>query len=209
MIAFSGQTAFDFDGAGASLRQPTFDIAQKLYQEGYDIFYYDVNKHNQAVFGDLEGAATEQAKTSVEDREVQELTIWGWSHGGGATYQLSKTLQRLKQNGRLAGLQQIAGTAYIDAVRYRPGFGLFSETANWTAESRKPVWTVVHGNWYQRNKSQSSGRLVGTSVPGSTPNLDLSNELTNPAINDHKEVVVYVDKNGLLVDFFKSNAPPK
>ena len=83
--------------------------------------------------------------------------IFGYSWGGGATYELSVGL---KNNTAIAGQYQLQYTAYVDGIRHN----LLS------AERRLPVNTKYHDNFYQRK----DWLLRGDSVTGAN-NVNVTN----------------------------------
>jgi hypothetical protein len=85
---FSGET-FN-GGAAAAQAESTFNVAQKLYLEGYNIAYYDVHTINtstgQPAYGEL--------KNQIQKSSVKSVGVFGYSHGGGQTYSICSYLNR-------------------------------------------------------------------------------------------------------------------
>jgi hypothetical protein len=98
----------------------------------------------------------------------------------------------------------VDATAYIDAVSLSPAP---FQQVNMFAETRYPVLTLAHGNWFQLNYW-----LNGVAVPGSLPGpggADLSAFMFDPGVNDHREVAYYVWQNLLLFNFIIGAMPTR
>jgi hypothetical protein len=197
VIGFSGETAGSFLGNMPYLEQPTYDIAVDFYNRGYDAYYYDVFWHSPtgAQPPGLAGRAVDDVLAAIRYRGVTHVGSFGWSHGGGATYLLMQTLNKLKDLNLLKEAFTVDATAYIDAVRY----DAFSGTFNPFPEPRKPVLTSAHANWYQTNITP----FQGTSVTGSDIDVDFTPQLDPENILDHVEVAIEVSDQELLLDFFE------
>jgi hypothetical protein len=142
IVAFSGET-FGF-------RDPfdngIFDVAKRLYIGGANVAYYDVNSQ------------TAVAKANAErfiDQGMKRVGILGHSHGGGATYRLSRDLSTGARS------YTLAATAYVDAIQH-------DSTFEGQAEDRLPIATAYHVNYYQ-----DSGILQGVATPGGNVNLNV------------------------------------
>jgi hypothetical protein len=120
---------------------------------------------------------------------------WGWSHGGGETYNLMQELKRLQDLNLLTTPFTVDATAYMDGVRHQ---GL-SPPLNFFSEDRKPILTNSHANWYQPHWAP----FGGVSVSGSDIDTNLSTLLDPANVQDHVEIVVEVDDQQLLINFFE------
>jgi hypothetical protein len=148
-----------------------FTIAANLYQRGYDVHMY---KHSD-VSSSGAGAAYDEVVSAVNDRNVDYASIFGFSWGGGATYELARGLQA---NASIQGDFTMPYTAYIDAITH---YGLSSER-------RLPPGTQYHDNIYQRR----DWLLRGNSVSGAN-NLNVTNtswgsRLVHTTIDDSANV---------------------
>lgn len=158
----------------ASVGDPTlgvFTIATKLYQQGYDVHMY---AHDQ-VSSSGAGAAYNEVVAAVTWRNVDYVAIYGFSWGGGATYELAKGLQA---NASIQGQYTLPYTAYIDAITHN-SIG---------SERRLPAASQYHDNIYQRR----DWLLRGNSVSGAN-NLNVTNtswgkKLLHTTIDDNATV---------------------
>jgi hypothetical protein len=126
-------------------RLGVFAIGLTLYQQGYDVHLFS---HSQ-VQSSGQGAAFNEVKSAVLNRNVDYVAILGYSWGGGATYELAAGL---KADATMAGQYQLKYTAYIDGIRH----------GSISAETRLPALTQYHDNFYQRK----DWLLKGNSVAG-------------------------------------------
>jgi hypothetical protein len=149
------------------------------------------------------------AENAIRNRSVSHIGIFGWSHGGGATYDLAETLTNLKTGaiGDLPDTFTIDATAYIDAVNYgslqlAPGVG-FPGTESWVpmAEFRRPPGAEKVANWYQEAFEPFAGTHLFSPRPA-----DLEQNLTNliaPADRRHVRIVDVVSDMEVLYDYFE------
>lgn len=145
LVGLSGET-FDNEGniVGQAQANGVYEISEKLYLSGYNIGYYD-----EDVVGGLgEGPAYDEAKQQVETCFVSELGIFGHSHGGGSTYNLSN---RLDGNRGAIGEFSIPYTGYIDAIK--------EDSIN--TEDRFPASSLHLLNYYQRNGVLDGAAVIG------------------------------------------------
>lgn len=127
-------------------RLGVFTLGGTLYESGYDVHLYS---HDQ-IQTNGRGAAYNEVVSAVLNRNADNVAIIGYSWGGGATYDLSAALYA---NSSLAPAgYRLQYTAYVDAIRH---YSL-------SAETRKPVGTQSHDNFYQRR----DWLLKGNSVAG-------------------------------------------
>lgn len=157
----------------------TFTMGATLYAKGYDAYLF---AHDQ-VQSTGRGAAYDEVVNAVLNRNVDNVAIFGYSWGGGATYELSAGLAA---NASLAAAgYKLQYTAYVDAIRH----GTIS------AETRKPTGTVYHDNYYQ----QRDWLLRGASVTGAN-NVNVKkttwgSSLVHGTIDDHLTLrTLIVDK---------------
>jgi hypothetical protein len=88
------------------------------------------------VVGNGTGATYDEVVSAVQHRNVNQVAIFGYSHGGGSTHDLAA---RLDADRASIGTFAIPFTAYIDAVTQ----GAI------TQENRRPPGSVFHVNYYQ------------------------------------------------------------
>jgi len=222
VIGFSGDTFLSsFPSLGISepyLDQAVYNIAVDFYEEGYDSYYYDVGVHGITAAAGFSGPAYNEAANAIINRNVQNIAIWGWSHGGGATNLLANRLELDAARGILPRTFSFAATAYIDAVRYDG-----AQTFNPAAEGFRPLSQFgifqPHANWYQTTRQllppyTDALPFGGTSVPGSTIDQNLTEEVIAMSGINHRdiaEIVAGIRSNlpgplpKLLVDFIKQN----
>jgi hypothetical protein len=177
VIAISGETAF---GGDPVIGQGTDEIAVGLINRGYDVQYFDVQTTdplNASGQWEGKGAAYDLVIDALNYRNVTHIGIFGYSHGGGATYNLSHALDNYATIDAPGKPFTIDATAYIDAVQYQDILDwVWTGTYNPFSESRRPVNSNNHANYYQTNEifPGFSIPLHGVSVPGSSPDDDLS-----------------------------------
>jgi hypothetical protein len=167
VIAIGGNTQ-DPRNFGDS-RLGAFTMGGTLYDRGYDVHLY---AHDQ-VQSSGQGAAYNEVKNAVLNRNVDYVAIFGYSWGGGATYELSVGL---KNTPVLAGKYQLTYTAYVDGIRH----------GSISAETRLPAGTQWHDNFYQRK----DWLLRGNSVAGAKNNVNVTltawgKSLVHTTIDDH------------------------
>ncbi len=147
----------------------TFTMAGKLYGTGYDVQMF---AHGQ-VQSTGKGAAYDEVVSAVLNRNVDNVAIYGYSWGGGATYELSVGLNA---NTALAPEgYKLRYTAYIDAIRHN---GISSET-------RKPVGTAHHDNFFQRKDFLLKGNSVSGANNINVTNTTWGKNLAHTSIDDN------------------------
>jgi hypothetical protein len=130
-----------------------FKIGTSLYQSGYDVRLFDEDK----VTSDGTGLPYNEIKTATQPtlgRGVSQVAIFGYSRGGGATFDLVNALYtKLQIKARVTG--------YMDAIK----------SSNAASEIRRPTQSQFHINYYQTKRSGlalSAGApttgLLGTDV---------------------------------------------
>lgn len=116
-----------------------FLSAIDLYIENYDVHMYDEDD----VYPSGNGPVYEEIQSAINERGVIRVAIYGYSHGGGSTYDLAWAL-----NENVIGNRSdinlpftVPFTSYVDAI-----------TNTWIgAENRRPPLSQFHLNQYQRN----------------------------------------------------------
>ena len=130
----------------------TYQVATALYEVGYDVLMRDEDE----VGPNGSGSVYEEVVNAVQKRSVRELAIFGYSHGGGSTYDLC---ERLTASRARIGTFSINFTSYVDAIQN-------GADIDHRAEQRKPPTTGFHANHYQRSDWILRGRpVVGSSPP--------------------------------------------
>lgn len=124
---------------------------------GYDVHMYD---EDVVAWTDGSGTAYDEVVTAIQKRGVTEVAIFGYSHGGGATYELANRISRNTLPSSdpdhlddITNSFTISYTAYIDAIT--------QETTG--AENRRPPMSSFHVNLYQTNTLASNGLTGGPS----------------------------------------------
>ena len=126
--------------------QGIFVMADPLYyDEGYDVYLWNEDEVDDSGAG----KAYDEVVTSVNDRSVNNVIIFGYSHGGGSTYDLAN---RLNTN----NIGTIAFTSYIDAIENDSFFDTDPETD-------RPPGSQYHVNDWQPNPSNIA---LGVKVNG-------------------------------------------
>jgi len=133
----------------------TFAVAIELYRQGYDVQMFD----EDAVGATGLGAVYDEIVTAIQDRGVDELAIYGYSHGGGSTYHLS---ERLDIDRLGIGTFDIVFTSYVDGVRN-------SSDTDTAMELRRPPTSAYHANHYQIGTFAGDFNIDGGPVPNSDP----------------------------------------
>ena len=159
----------------------TFVAAIDLYGLGYDVHMYDEDN----VSPNGSGAVYNEVVNAVQSRGVAQVVIFGYSHGGGSTYDLS---ERLDANRAAIGTFSIVYSSYVDGIENDSNFDL-------DMELRLPPGTAYHVNQYQHGTS-ADFFLDGGPVPGSNPpptGLDVETTVwganaTHYIVDDYDEV---------------------
>lgn len=133
----------------------TFVAAQALYRAGYDVHMFD----EDGVSANGSGVVFNEAATAIRERGVGSVAIFGYSHGGGSTYDLAELLDLSRP---ALGVFEIEYTSYVDSVSNNSDF----DTAQ---ELRRPPSTAFHLNHYQRGVFVEDLGLDGGPVPDSNP----------------------------------------
>ena len=154
-------------------RLGTFTMAGALYDQGYDVHMYS---HDQ-IQSNGQGAAYQEVVSAVLQRDVDNVAIYGYSWGSGATYDLSNGLSK---NSALAPAGYVLQyTAYIDGIRH---YSL-------SAETRKPIGTKYHDNYFQRKDWLLRGNNVsGANNVNVTTQRSWGKSLVHTTIDDRAEL---------------------
>ncbi|MBX3396886.1 MAG: hypothetical protein KF841_16145 [Phycisphaerae bacterium] len=166
----------------------TFVVGIALYQRGYDVYLYD--EDNVSSTG--AGAVYNEIVNAVTTRFVENVSIFGYSHGGGSTYHLS---DRLDNDRAGIGIFEIVATSYVDAVRNNSDFDV-------NQELRRPPATGYHANHYQTG-TLADFFLDGGPVPDSNPaptglNVETVSwgvGATHFLVDDYVQVRSYIESN--------------
>lgn len=166
----------------------TFVVGIALYNRGYDVLMYDEDD----VSADGSGAVYNAAVDAITHRGVDRVAIFGYSHGGGSTYDLA---ERLDVNRAGIGIFEILVTSYVDAVENDSDFDLDQEL-------RRPPSAGWHANHYQVG-SLTDIFLDGGPVPNSNPAPTGLNVETTPwgagsthyQVDDFVQVRSYIEAN--------------
>jgi len=164
VIALGGENQVPSDPVDSN--HGVFNIAKNLYGLGYDVHMYDEDN----VSSSGAGAAYNEVVSAVQNRGISVVSIFGYSHGGGSTYDLTS---RLNTNRASIGTFTIPYTAYIDGIRNSSDIDL-------NPENRLPPTTQYHVNYYQQNDAL----IRGTSVPGADVDVNVGTGINHSAIDD-------------------------
>jgi hypothetical protein len=136
------------------------------------------------------GAAYNEIVSAIQNRSVTEVAIFGYSHGGGSTHDLSN---RLHGNRGQIGTFTIVFTSYVDAVRNGSNQDIRQET-------RRPPGSQYHINHYQHgvlnplSQFRDAGLDGGpTDAPGADFELDVETtgwgaNATHYTVDDFEQV---------------------
>ncbi|MDX2171118.1 MAG: hypothetical protein SF182_28880 [Deltaproteobacteria bacterium] len=154
-----------------------FNIAKTLYTQGYDVHMYDEDN----VSSSGAGAAYDEVVRAVQQRGIGIVSIFGYSHGGGSTYDLS---ERLDINRASIGTFTMPYSAYIDGIENDSDIDLDSER-------RRPLGSAYHVNYYQRGDFLIKGNSIttgGAEVDVNVNNQSWGGGLVHTSIDDHANV---------------------
>ncbi len=171
----------------------TFVVGIAMYNVGFDVHMFD----EDVVGSDGSGEAYDTVVDAIVNREVDKVAIFGYSHGGGSTYDMA---DRLDINRAGIGVFSILYTSYVDAV----GNNSDIDTA---MELRRPPSTAYHLNHYQHGSFFEDFSLDGGPVPNSNPpptGLDIE---TTPwgATSTHFEVDDFIEVRSLMESTIENN----
>ncbi len=132
----------------------TFIVAIDLYPQGYDVHMYD----EDGVSADGSGFVYDEVVNAIQFRGVDEVAVFGYSHGGGSTHDLAERLDAFRAG---IGTFSISFTSYVDGIEN-------DSDVDVDPELRYPPSSAYHANQYQRG-SFADFFLDGGPVPGSDP----------------------------------------
>jgi hypothetical protein len=166
----------------------TFVVGIALYGRGYDVHMHDEDD----VAADGSGAAFDEVVDAVSHRMVDQVAIFGYSHGGGSTYDLA---DRLDNDRPGIGVFEIRATSYVDGVENDSDFDVQQEL-------RRPPSSGYHANQYQVG-SLADFFLDGGPVPNSDPPASGLNVETTPwgagathfVVDDYPQVRSFIETN--------------
>ena len=166
----------------------TFVVGIYLYEHGYDAYIHDEGD----VPPDGSGPALDEVVDAVSHRLVDQVTIFGYSHGGGSTYFLANRLDNDRPG---IGLFNILVTSYVDGVENNSNFDT-------NQELRRPPSTNYHANQFQVG-SFSDFFLDGGPVPNSDPppsglNVETTawgQGATHFIVDDYAQVRSFIETN--------------
>ncbi|MCB9852247.1 MAG: hypothetical protein H6819_04060 [Phycisphaerales bacterium] len=166
----------------------TFVVGIALYEQGYDVHMYDEDN----VSSDGSGSVFNEVVDAVSHRGVDRVAIFGYSHGGGSTYDLADRLDAQRAG---IGTFEIEFTSYADAVGNSSDIDISQET-------RRPPSTGLHANHYQHGTLFElflDGGPVTNSIPPPT-GLDVETtpwgaNSTHYTIDDYVQVRSFIEAN--------------
>jgi len=167
IVGLSGESASS--GGGSSIGNGSLhEYANQLNLGGYNVIYYDEDNVNDGIGS---GAVFDEIARQRQEHGIQDVGIFGYSHGGGKTYWLSHYMnaQDLDVNLRM--------TAYIDAIRT-------NQSTDSSPETRLPIGTAYHVNIYQTNGTVLTGYLVGETT--ADEEYDVTDMIDH--LNDHYSI---------------------
>lgn len=155
-----------------------FNIAKTLYTQGYDVHMYDEDN----VSSSGSGAPYDEVVRAVQRRGIGIVSIFGYSHGGGSTYDLA---ERLDVNRASIGSFTMPYSAYVDAIENDSDIDIESER-------RRPRATGYHVNYYERNDFLIKGNSInsggGAEVDVNVNDTPWGGGLGHGEIDDHPNV---------------------
>ncbi len=166
----------------------TFVIGTELYGQGYDVHMHD----EDGVAASGSGPVYDEIVNAVQRRGVEQLAIFGYSHGGGSTHDLS---ERLDANRPGIGAFSIEFTSYVDGIEN-------DSDVDVDMELRRPPSTAYHANHYQHG-TFADFFLDGGPVPISEPppsGLDAETTAwgmgaTHFVVDDFAQVLGFISSN--------------
>lgn len=166
----------------------TFVVGIALYNAGYDVIMHDEDDVNASGAGPVFNKVVD----AIQNRQVDGVAIFGYSHGGGSTYDLAEKMD-IERAG--IGVFEIVVSSYVDSVGNNSDFDVAQEL-------RRPPSTGYHANHYQVG-GFGDFFLDGGPVPNSNPPPTGLNVETTPwgagsdhfAVDDFLEVRQYIQTN--------------
>ncbi len=119
------------------------------------------------VIDDGSGAVYDEIVDAVQDRKVNQIAIFGYSHGGGSTYDLSELIETNKEE---IGTFTIPFTAYTDGVEN-------DSDTDMDQENHRPRLSGYHANYYQHGMLIDAFLDGGPiDAPGADREIDVEQE---------------------------------
>ena len=127
----------------------TYRVATTLYERGWDVLMRDEDE----VDSDGYGLVYNEVVNAIRNRHVRELAVFGYSHGGGSTYDLCERLVATSLN-----KFSVSFTAYVDGIEN----GRFNWDTDWDTdpETRRPPASDFHLNFYQNASDTDNQRVI-------------------------------------------------
>ncbi|MDA3800498.1 MAG: hypothetical protein PF692_15675 [Kiritimatiellae bacterium] len=147
----------------AAPNEGTFNLAVDLFSQGYDVHMY--GEDNVQNNGD--GQVYDEIVNAIQMRNISNVAIFGYSHGGGSTHDLA---ERLNTNRSAIGTFSIGFTGYIDAVTQ----------VSSSQENRRPPGSQYHVTYYQEGVANPLSDWFDYGLDGGL--------IANPALGDPAEV---------------------
>lgn len=170
-----------------------YKIAGMLYTQGYDVHLFSHSQISSSSSSLGKGAAYDEAVRAITSRKVTDLAIFGYSWGGGATYELAKGLS----TSSVAGKYVLKYTAYIDGITH----GTIS------SERRLPPGTQYHDNYFQRKDWLLKGNTITSVIPVGVTVRNVN--VTTNTIWGQSLVHTTLDDNAILQGLIVDSLKPK
>jgi hypothetical protein len=176
VIVIGGRLQVPTDPPNAN--QGVFVIGRQLYAtEAYDVHMFREGVQVAGGANRGRGAAYTEVVNAVNNRGVTSVSVFGYSWGGGATYNLIDRLVIDAAAGLIQHPFAIPYTAYIDAVLH----GIFNFG---NPETRRPPASQFHVNYYERIGTPGEQlNVMGDAVPGSDFELNVNTTLWGSLLN--------------------------
>ena len=164
----------------------SYIVATELYRRGWDVLMRDEDEVSPVGTGPVH----DEVVNAIQQRSVGRLSIFGYSHGGGSTYDLCDLLLGTP------GSFTVDYTSYVDGVENGSDTDLAQEL-------RRPMGTAHHVNHYQHGSLFVDLGLDGGPVPSSFPaptGLDVETvfwgaSATHFTVDDYFQVTDYIRIN--------------
>ena len=132
-----------------------------------------------AVASDGSGAVYDEVCSAVAHRDIHEVAVLGYSHGGGSVYDLVK---RLDDNRASIGTIAVKFTGYIDSIENDSEIDI-------DAERKLPPSTAYHVNYYQSRGVLDllHGNTITPAPPGGTTLIEVDRDAASDILN-HGEI---------------------
>jgi Ca2+-binding RTX toxin-like protein len=154
VLGFSGEQFSDSLGSMDPLDSGMFVVARRLYENGWDAYYYNEDAVDGAT---IFNKVFKEVEVAVRKRFVESLAFFGHSHGGGAVYRFSNLVTHYFED--VGGMPTIALTAYVD--------GITQDHVNPQEEVNE--YAQQHVNYYQRYLP-----LRGKSIPEADVDINVN-----------------------------------